>query len=216
MTKNKIIHFVLSKEDEDIIRWKEALPKYTFNKYVNAILTAESHGNVATVPWDISSANIPDEVNGRLTVTNPDALALIKKMKKMHVTEQIKSIIRAHIQYNSEHVGKAESVIKSYLQSANDSFKSKMAEKEKEYIGVPFKHKKLCDSYELATIAYLEETIRCLESESNKIANSKLLHLNFERIINDSFDSVFGEPEEDDADGWNDEVGDNGEWEDDV
>ena len=86
MTKKKIIHFVLSKEDEDIIRWKEALPKYTFNKYVNWILTAESRGKWGIVPYGYSSASIPDVVNGRLTVTNPDALAMIKKMKKMHVS----------------------------------------------------------------------------------------------------------------------------------
>ena len=216
MTKKKIIHFVLSKEDEDIIRWKEALPKYTFNKYVNWILTAESRGKWAIVPYSLSSASVPNEVNGRLTVTNPDALAMIKKMKKMHITEQIKTIVRAHIRYNSEHVGNAKSVIKSYLQSANDSFKSEMAEKEKEYFGVPFKYQKLCDSYELATIAYLEESVRCLESESDKIANSKLLHLDYKRIIDDTFDSVFNVPGETAEDDLDDGIGDVNIWEDDV
>ena len=196
MTKKKIIHFVLSKEDDDIIRWKEALPKYTFNKYVNWILTAESHGNWAIVPCGYSSASIPDVVNGRLTVTNPDALAMIKKMKKMHVTERIKAIIREHLQYNSEHIKKATIVASDRLQSLNVAFTSKMAEKEKEYFGVPFKHKKLCDSYELAMIAYLEEIIQCLDSETNGIVNSKLMHFDCERIIKDSFDSVFNAPEE--------------------
>ena len=196
MTKKKIIHFVLSKEDEDIIRWKEALPKYTFNKYVNWILTAESRGKWGIVPYGYSSASIPDVVNGRLTVTNPDALAMIKKMKKMHVTERIKAIIREHLRYNSEHIKKATIVASDRLQNTNVAFTNKMVEKEKEYFGVPFKYQKLCDSYELATINYLEEIIRCLDSETNGIVNSKLMHFDCERIINDSFDSVFGESEE--------------------
>lgn len=216
MTRKKIIHFVLSKEDEDIIRWKEALPKYTFNKYVNWILTAESRGKWGIVPYGYSSASISDVVNGRLTVTNPDALAMIKKMKKMHVTERIKAIIREHIRYNSEHIKKATIVASDRLQNTNAAFTNKMAEKEKEYFGVPFKHKKLCDSYELATLTYLEEIICCLDSETNGVVNSKLMHFDCKRIINDSFTSVFNEPEEATEYDCGNDVADNGVWEDDV
>ena len=216
MTKKKIIHFVLSKEDEDIIRWKEALPKYTFNKYVNWILTAESRGKWGIVPYGYSSASIPDVVNGRLTVTNPDALAMIKKMKKMHVTERIKAIIREHLRYNSEHIKKATIVASDRLQNLNEAFKTKMTEKEKEYFGIPFKYKRLCDSYELATLTYLEEIICCLDSETNGVVNSKLMHFDCERIINDSFTSVFNEPEVATEDDCGNDVVYNEAWEDDV
>ena len=42
---------------------------------------------------------------------------------------------------------------------------------------------------------YLEEIICCLDSETNGVVNSKLMHFDCKRIINDSFTSVFNEPE---------------------
>lgn len=93
MQKKIIIHFVLSSEDEDLIRWKEALPKRTFNKYVNEILFLYSAGKFAVIPYALSESENLKPVNGRIVVTNPDIINTVKKMKKGHVTEEIKAII---------------------------------------------------------------------------------------------------------------------------
>ena len=82
MQKKKVIHLVIPTEDEDLIRWKEALPPRTFNKYVNSILREYAKGRYAVIPYKLSTAEEIKPVNGRIVVTNPDALALIKRMKR--------------------------------------------------------------------------------------------------------------------------------------
>lgn len=49
------IHLVLTKADADIICLKKSLPKGTFNKTVNEILSAEYKGKIAPVPCKFSS-----------------------------------------------------------------------------------------------------------------------------------------------------------------
>lgn len=178
-------------EDEDLIRWKEALPKRTFNKYVNEILFLYSAGKFAVIPYALSTSENLKPVNGRIVVTNPDIINTVKKMKKGHITEEIKTIIRNNIRFNSEHPKKAGFISCERIFNVFDNFKSKITLKEKETFGAPDKYRKLCLFYELALKKLYSEILDCMNADRNAIANSKLLHIDCEKIINDSFDAVF-------------------------
>lgn len=196
MSKKKnemIIHLVLPIEDSDIIRWKEALPPRTFNMYVNRILIAEARGKVFSIPCILSSSENVTAVNGRIVITNPDAIAFIRKIKRGEVTKQIKSIIRKHIECNKQYTKKADRVPKGHLLNIFNDFKTKTADKEKECIGVPDKYRKLCDFYELAFKNLFEQISQCLNQEYNTITRSKLLHIDTDKIVNDTFAFVFGD-----------------------
>lgn len=193
MAKRKIIHFMLQKEDGDLIRWKAALPPRSFNRLVNEILIAESKHSIAEIPCAFSSAKEAETVNGRLVITDPAALNLIKKMKKGQVTEEIKQIIRKHIGKNAEIIRMPEKVRTDLVFAIFDGFKTKIEAKEKDYVGVPDKYRKLCESYELAMNALFQAIRACCNAEDSMHADSKLLHLDYEKIIDDAFDAVFGE-----------------------
>ena len=196
MQKKKIIHLVIPTEDEDLIRWKEALPPRTFNRYVNSILREYAKGRFAVIPYKISTAEEINPVNGRIIVTNPDALGLIKKMKKGHATEEIKEIIRKCIRYNTEHPQKAKTIITDRLIQVMDDFKIRMAAKAIIVVGFPSQYRKLCAFYELAMTKFYSALLDCMESATNSAANEKLLHLDTKIIVNDAFAAVFTDENE--------------------
>lgn len=191
MTKRKIIHFVLQKEDSDLIRWKNALPPRSFNRIVNEILIAESKHSISETPCKFSSEKAIETVNGRLVITNPTALDLINKMKKGQVTEEIKRIVRKHIAENAEIVRFPEKVRADLVFAVFDGFKTKIEEKEKEYASVPDKYRKLCKSYELAMKELFKAILVCCDAEDNLHADSNLRHLDYGKIIDDAFAAVF-------------------------
>ncbi len=193
MTNRKIIHFVLQKEDGDLIRWKAALPPRSFNRFVNEILIAESKHTISEIPYELSSAKEMETVNGRLVITDPAALDLIKKMKKGQVTEEIKQIIRKHIGKNAEIIRRSEKVRTDLVFAIFDGFKTKIGAKEKDFVGVPDKYRKLCESYERALKRLLQAILDCCNAEDNMHADSNLRHLDYGKIIDDAFDAVFGE-----------------------
>ena len=77
MSNQRIIHFVLSGRDGDLIAWKKSLPKRTFNKTVNAILAAEYKGKIASVPCEFSSSKITGGHHYRLIILFPCLLAYL-------------------------------------------------------------------------------------------------------------------------------------------
>lgn len=193
MTNRKIIHFVLQKEDSDLIRWKNALPPRSFNRIVNEILVAESKHSIAEIPSEFSSAKEIDTVNSRLVITDSAALDLIKKMKKGQVTEEIKEIIRKHISKNAEIIRRPVKVRTDFVFTIFDGFRTKIEEKEKEYIGIPDKYRKLCESYELAMKELFKAILACCAAEDSMHADSNLRHLDYGKIIDDAFAAVFGQ-----------------------
>lgn len=192
MSKRKIIHFVLRKEDGDLIRWKNALPPRSFNRLVNEILIAERGHTIARIPCAFSSTKEIEKVNGRLVITNPAALDLIKKMKKGQVTEEIKRIIRKHIAKNADIIRMPEKVRTDLVYAIFDGFKTKIEAKEKDHVGVSDKYWKLCESYETAMNALLKAILDCCNAEDSMHADSNLRHLDYGKIIDDAFDAVFG------------------------
>ena len=102
MANQRIIHFVLCAKDSDLITWKKSLPKRTFNKTVNEILSAEYKGKIASVPCKFSSTEITGEHHYRLIIRDQNALAFLRKFEWGDVTENIKKVIRKHIKKNKE------------------------------------------------------------------------------------------------------------------
>ena len=194
MTKNKkSIHLVVPKDNEDIIRWKNALPPRSFNGFVNEILIAESKGAIGNIPCDFSYSKEVKEINGRIDLTDPAAINFVKKIKKGFATEKINCIIRKHIQANREKNRKATEICVKNVCDIMNGFKAKIKEKETDYFGVQDKHRKLCDSYELAIKTLFCAILGCCAAQDNLHANSALLHLGYEKTIDDAFNSVFGQ-----------------------
>ena len=208
--QRKVIHFNIPVEDDDIIRWKNSLPSRTFNGYVNEILLAESKGEVAHIPRQHSSEKEIVPVNGRLIITDPAVLAFIGKMKKGHVTDEIKYIIRKQVYSYTEIILGAESVRAGLIEDIMKDFRTKFLEKKKEYFGVPDKYRKLCDGYQLALRSLKKAILDCCTAETSMLADSQLMHLDPGPIIDESFDEAFDEPVDDDDDEygiiWEDDV----------
>ena len=206
----KVIHFNIPVEDDDIIRWKNSLPSRTFNGYVNEILLAESKGEVAHIPRAHSSEKEIVPVNGRLIITDPAVLAFIGKMKKGHVTDEIKYIIRKQVYSYTEIILGAENVRADLLEDIMKNFRTKILEKKKEYFGVPDKYRKLCENYQLALKSLKKAILDCCAAETNMLADSKLMHLDPGPIVDESFNEAFDEPADDDDDEygiiWEDDV----------
>ena len=201
--KRKVIHFNIPVEDDDIIRWKNSLPSRTFNGYVNEILLAESKGEVAHIPRQHSSEKEIVPVNGRLIITDPAVLTFIGKMKRGHVTDEIKNIIRKQVYSYTEIILGAESVRAGLIDDIMKDFRTKFLEKKKEYVGVPDKYRKLCDGYQLSVRSLKKAILDCCAAETNMLADSKLTHFDPGPIVDESFNEAFCEPEDDD---WEDDV----------
>lgn len=92
MANQRIIYFVLCAKDIDLIAWKKSLPKGTFNKTVNEILSAEYKGKIAPVPCKFSSTEIAGEHHYRLIIRDQNALAFLRKFRWGDVTENIKKL----------------------------------------------------------------------------------------------------------------------------
>lgn len=186
-----IIHFVLTKEDAEIICWKKSLPKRTFNKSVNEILSAERAGKTAHIPCEFSFTNEAEPVNGRLVIRDEKTIALIKSFPKGKATKTIKKIILKHIRKNKELP--LPQVNLQILDRKLRNFSTKMTETEKLFNGTPDKHKKLCVCYEKAIKAFFDAVTVCYKTGDENLCDSKLLHLDCNKIINDVFAEVFQE-----------------------
>lgn len=54
--ESKFIRVSVTKEDGDLIGWKNALPRRSFSETMNRILVLESDGRIARIPCEFSSA----------------------------------------------------------------------------------------------------------------------------------------------------------------
>ena len=100
--EKKFIRFVLTKEDTDLIGWKNSLSTRSFNETINKILVSESIGQIARIPCKFSSPEVAEEVDASFYVGDENVLALLGSIKRGGRTDAIKGIIRKHIQYNCE------------------------------------------------------------------------------------------------------------------
>ncbi len=100
MADKRVVHFVLSSEDGDLIAWKNSLPKRRFNQTVCEILVNESLGKLAVVPLRFSPAECSEPVHCLLRLQDENAIRLIDSMEPGEVTPYIKKTIRKHIKKN--------------------------------------------------------------------------------------------------------------------
>ena len=76
--EKKFIRFVLTKEDTDLIGWKNSLPTRSFNETINKILVSESIGQIARIPCEFSSPEVAEEVDASFYVGDENVQMQLK------------------------------------------------------------------------------------------------------------------------------------------
>ena len=188
--KKKFIRFVLTKEDRDLIGWKNSLPPRSFNETINKILVSESGGQIARIPYEFSSPEVAEETDASFYVDDENVLALLGSIERGKRTDAIKGIIRKHIQYNCENPPEVVSVDLLYEKLVD--FRTKMEARTVTCAGVENKYRKLCDTYDFGTRMLFDNILACYESEDEKLGDRLLRQLDVDRIIEQAFEENFG------------------------
>ena len=188
--EKKFIRFMLTKEDTDLIGWKNSLLPRSFNETINKILVSESIGQIARIPYEFSSPEMAEETDASFYVDDENVLALLGSIERGKRTDAIKGIIRKHIQYNCENPPEVVSV--DLLHSIVVDFKTKMAVKEADYADVENKYRKLRDTYDFGTRMLFDDILACYESEDEKLGDQLLRQLDVDQIVARAFEENFG------------------------
>ena len=188
--KKNFIRFVLTKEDRDLIGWKNGLPPRSFNETINKILVSESGGQIARIPYEFSSPEVAEETDASFYVDDENVLALLGSIERGKRTDAIKGIIRKHIQYNCENPPEVVSV--DLLYKILVDFRTKMAGREADCAGVADKYRKLCDTYDFGTRMLFDDILACYESEDEKLGDRLLRQLDVDQIVAWAFKENFG------------------------
>ena len=187
----KFIRFVLTKEDADLIGWKNSLPPRSYNETINKILVSESVGQIARIPGEFSSSEVEEEVDASFYVGDENVLALLGRIKRGGRTDAIKGIIRKHIQYNCENPPEVVSV--DLLYNILVDFRTKMAEREAACAGVADKYRKLCDSYYDGMVSLFNTVLAAAyKSGDEKDCDWGLRQLDVDQIVAWAFEENFG------------------------
>ncbi len=188
--ERKFILISVTKNDGDLIGWKNALPKRSLSETVNRILVLESYGRIARIPCEFSSAEVKEGDHFGFYVTDEKAFEFISSMEKGERSNRIKSIIRKHIECNRK---SPPGVIHlDLLQSTVASFRTKMEAKEAEYQGQPDKYRKLCTSYDLGTKMLFDAILACYESGDEILGDAKLQEMDVDEIVTKAYEENFG------------------------
>ena len=188
--KKNFIRFVLTKEDRDLIGWKNGLPPRSFNETINKILVSESIGQIARIPYEFSSLEVAEETDASFYVDDENVLALLGSIKRGQRTDAIKGIIRKHIQYNCENPPEVVSV--DLLYEILVDFRTKMETRAVSCAGVENKYRKLCDTYDFGTRMLFDDILACYESEDEKLGDQLLRQLDVDQIVARAFEENFG------------------------
>ena len=187
----KFIRFVLTKEDADLIGWKNSLPPRSYNETINRILVSESVGQIARIPGEFSSSEVAEEVDASFYVGDENVLALLGSIKRGGRTDAIKDIIRKHIKHNREHP--PELVSLDLLHSMLVDFGTKMEARAAACAGVADKYCKLCDSYYDGMVTLFNTVLAAAyNSGDEKDCDRLLRQLDVDQIINKAFEENFG------------------------
>lgn len=188
--ESRFIRISVTKEDGDLIGWKNSLPKRTLSETINKILIHESDGRIARIPYNFSSAEIKEGDHFGFYVTDEKAFDLLCGMEKGTRSNTVKSIIRKHIKYNRK--ATPGMIHLDLLQSTVASFRTKMEAKEAEYQGQPDKYRKLCGSYDLGTKMLFDAILACYEFGDEILGDAKLQELNMDEIVTKAYKEYFG------------------------
>jgi len=189
--KNKFIRFELQKEDADLIGWKNSLPTESFSETVNKILVIETQGRIARIPCGFSSTEVTEDVKTGFYVHDQNVLAFLGSIKKGERTNELKKILRKHIEVNRRNPPALVNL--ELFHRVLTSFRTKIEAKEAEHQGQPDKYRKLCASYDLGTKMLFEAVIACYESGDEKLGDRELRNLDVDKIASDAFAENFGQ-----------------------
>lgn len=192
MKTERVIHIELGASAADVICWMRSLPTRTINLSVNEILSAESKGKIAQIPCKFSYTSKAEPLSCQLVIRGETALDLAAKIPKGQLKSTIVKIIRKHIRKNKEIPPSPVGIRSDLLLEVLKNFMTKMEEKESEYAGVPNKYRKLCEANDMAYRALLNGILVSYKAVDENQGDYNLRHLDYERIISDSFDSAFG------------------------
>ena len=188
--EKKFIRLVLSKEDADLISWKNSLPPRSFTENVNKILVSESGGQIAPVLYEFSSSGVAEDVRAGFYVGDENVLTLLNGINKGDRTDAIKEIIRKHIAHNREHPPAIISV--ELLRNILVDFRTKMAARETACAGVEDKYRKLCDSYYDGMVTLFNTVLAAAyNSGDEKDCDRHLQQLDVDQIVNQAFEGNF-------------------------
>ena len=190
MAKEKVIHFVLSPEDGDLIGWLRSLPKRSFNKTVNRILISESCGEVAPLPCTFSSAKVAKEVQCRIVLRDEKAEKLVSSIPYGEVTGRLKDILRRHIQANQT---RPKEVDVRQLVRLFQNFRTKMSALEAEvYEGTDW-DRLLCNFYDEALQKLFSSVSGCYQTGDQISGDARLAKLQDENFPKEIFEEIFAE-----------------------
>ena len=190
LAKEKVIHFVLSPEDGDLIGWLRSLPKRSFNKTVNRILVSESYGEIAPLPCAFSSAEVAEEVQCRIVLRDEKAEKLVSSMPYGEVTGRLKEILRRHIQANQT---RPKEIDVRQLFRLFQNFRTKMMELEEDAYGVPDRDRLLCDFYDQALQRLFSSVSGCYQTGDQISGDARLAKLQDENFLEEIFEKIFAE-----------------------
>jgi hypothetical protein len=190
MAKEKVIHFVLSPEDGDLIGWLRSLPKRSFNKTVNRILVSESYGEIAPLPCAFSSAEVAEEVQCRIVLRDEKAEKFVLSMPYGEITGRLKEILRRHIKANQT---KPKEVDVRQLVRLFQNFRTKMTELEEEAYGVPDRDRLLCIFYDQALQRLFSSVSSCYQTGDQISGDARLAKLQDENFPKEIFEEIFAE-----------------------
>ena len=188
--KKKFICLVLSKEDTDLIAWKNSLPPRSFTETVSRILVSESDGQIAPILYEFSSSEVAEDVRAGFYIGDQNVLALLNGIKKGDRTDAIKKILRKHIAHNREHPPELVSV--ELLHNILVDFRTKMADREAACAGTENKYRKLRDTYDFGTRELFNAILACYKSGDEKVGDQQMKILDVDQIVNQAFKRNFG------------------------
>ena len=188
--KKKFIRLVLGEDDTDLIGWKNGLPPRSFTETVNKILVSESSGQIAHIPFNYSSAEVGETAKTGFYVGDENVLTLLNGLHKGDRTDVIKEIIRKHIAHNREHPPELVSV--ELLYNIIVDFRTKMAAREADCVGVADKYRKLRDTYDFGTRELFNAILACYQSGDEKVGDQQMKSLDVDQIVNQAFNKNFG------------------------
>ena len=190
MAKEKVIHFVLSPEDGDLIGWLQSLPKRSFNKTVNRILVSESCGEVALLPCTFSSAEVTKEVQCRIVLRDEKAEKFVSSMPYGEVSGRLKEILRRHIKVNQT---KPKEVDVRQLVRLLQNFRTKMWELEAKVYEGPDWDRLLCNFYDEALQRLFSSVSGCYQTGDQISGDARMAKLQDENFMEEIFEKIFAD-----------------------
>ena len=193
MNKNKIITLRLRESERDIICWIKSLPNYTINKYINAIIIAESRKRIESIPCKCSYMD--DNIKNctcAIQVKDKRAINFIERIPKGKINATLIKIIRKHLQKNRKTADESFEMDYDILAGVLNEFQQEMTLKEKEYRFSRKKYEKYCEAYVIAKREIRDAVFRCYKSVDEKTGDDNLKHLDYRSIAAEAFEMSFG------------------------